>query len=278
MYTTYNSLYDRSLEKTPEQLFINSLRKEFELSPAESQGVLDLAKRCLFGELPKTLGRLKYLCASKKAKHGKPLSEQEMVRVTLTIDGGIEDLEILRIQGVSGLRQLRILRISEEAYLQGGILTQEDLGRLLQVTSRTIRNDIKSLVEDGMRVHTRGFDHDIGRSISHKSVIVEMHLNGHTYDEIIRRTRHSAHSIKRYVSTFGRMLLLLSHGLRDEKELSRLLNQSEKLTREYLELFTKYKNGDKWPEVYVELLEQLKALYPAKKKGNGQRKGGKDEI
>lgn len=278
MYTTYNSLYDRSLEKTPEQLFINSLRKEFELSPAESLGVLDLAKRCLFGELPKTLGRLKYLCASKKAKHGKPLSEQEMVRVTLTIDGGIEDLEILRIQGVSGLRQLRILRISEEAYLQGGILTQEDLGRLLQVTSRTIRNDIKSLVEDGMRVHTRGFDHDIGRSISHKSVIVEMYLNGHTYDEIIRRTRHGAHSIKRYVSTFGRLLLLISHGLEDEKELSRLLNQSEKLTREYLLLFSKHKKGDKWPEVYVELLEQLKALYPAKKKGKDQRKGGKDEI
>ncbi len=32
MYQTYRSLYDRSLEKTPEQLFINSLKKEFELS------------------------------------------------------------------------------------------------------------------------------------------------------------------------------------------------------------------------------------------------------
>jgi len=38
MYRTSKSLYDRSLEKTPEQLFINSLRKEYELSPAESQG------------------------------------------------------------------------------------------------------------------------------------------------------------------------------------------------------------------------------------------------
>jgi len=37
MYTTNRSLYDRSLEKTPEQLFINSLRKEYELSPAESE-------------------------------------------------------------------------------------------------------------------------------------------------------------------------------------------------------------------------------------------------
>lgn len=266
MYTTYNSLYDRSLEKTPEQIFINSLRKEFELSPAESSGVLELAKRCLFGELPKTLGRLKYLCASKQAKHGKPLSEQEMVRVTLTLDSGLEDLDILRVQGISALRQQRILRITEEAYIQGGLLTQEDLGRLLQVTSRTIRSDIRALLSDGMRLHTRGFDHDIGRSLSHKTVIIEHYLNGATYDEIMRKSRHSGHSIKRYVSTFGRLLLLLDHGLSDIKEISRLLGQSEKLTKEYLELFSRYKKGDHWPEVYVELLEQLKALYPAKKK------------
>jgi len=32
MLHTHKSLYDRSLEKTQEQVFINSLRKEFELS------------------------------------------------------------------------------------------------------------------------------------------------------------------------------------------------------------------------------------------------------
>lgn len=72
MYHTQSSLYDRSLEKTAEQVFVNSLRKEFELSPAESNGVLYLAKVCLFGSFPETLGRMKFLCASEKAKHGKP--------------------------------------------------------------------------------------------------------------------------------------------------------------------------------------------------------------
>ena len=276
MYTTYNSLYDRSLEKTPEQLFINSLRKEFELSPAESAGVLELAKRCLFGELPNTLGCLRFLCASKKAKHGKPLGEQDMIRVTLTLDNGIEDLDVLRTQGSMGLRQLRILRLTEEAFIQGGLLTQEDLGRLLQVSSRTIRSDIACLVRDGNTVHTRGFDHDIGRSLSHKTHIVEMFLKGYTYDEIMRRTRHGAHSIKRYISTFGRMLLLISHEIKDITELGRLLNMSERLTGEYISLFQRYKRGDKWPAVYLELLEQLRAMYPAKKKASSIR-GGHDE-
>jgi hypothetical protein len=79
MYHTYGSLYDRSLEKTAEQIFINSLRKEYELFPAESAGILELAQVCLFGEIPSALGRMKFICASRQAKHGRPLSEQDMV-------------------------------------------------------------------------------------------------------------------------------------------------------------------------------------------------------
>jgi hypothetical protein len=122
MYTTNKSLYDRCLEKTPEQLFINSLRKEYELSPAESIGILELAKSCLFGEVPKQAGKQKFLCASRKAKHGRSLKEQELIEVELRLDGGIEDLDVLRKQGSQALRQLKVLRLTEEAYQQDGIL------------------------------------------------------------------------------------------------------------------------------------------------------------
>jgi hypothetical protein len=266
MYTTRSSLYDRLLEKTPEQIFINSLRKEFELSPAESKGILDMAKQCLFGQAPQVIGKIKYICASKKAKHGKPLREQEMLEVELTLDGGIEDLNVLKDQGPKALRQLKVLRLTEEAWEQSGSLTQEDLARVLQVTSRTIRQDINELVKDGNFIHTRGTDHDIGRSLTHKSRIIEMYLGGQTYDTIMRSSRHSAFSIKRYVMSFGRLLLLKSRGIEDSKQLSRLLGQSERLTVEYLDIYERYKEGDKWPKVYVELLEQLRAMYPSKKK------------
>jgi DNA-binding CsgD family transcriptional regulator len=266
VYHTHRSLYDRSMEKTPEQVFISSLRKDFELSPAESQGVLELAKECLFGDIPKTLGKVKVLCASVNAKHGKPLSEQEMTRVELTLDKGVEDLDVLRREGAAALRQLKVLRITEEAWDQEGLLTQEDIGRILQVSERTIRSDIKDLIKDGNTVHTRGYDHDIGRSVSHKSRIVELYLQGYTYDEIMRKTRHSPFSIKRYIVAFGRMLLLLEKKITLIPELSRLLHQSERLTKEYLGLYEEHKGGDHWPKVYVELVEQLTAMYPAKKK------------
>jgi biotin operon repressor len=267
MYATRNSLYDRSIEKTPEQIFVNSLRKEFELSPAESCGILELAKQCLFGSVPPSVGKIKFICASKLAKHGKRLGEQEKVEVTLGLDGGIEDLQVLRKSGAKALRQLKVLRLTEEAYDQGGILTQEDLGRILQVSDRTIRKDIKELVKDGNGIHTRGFDHDIGRSLSHKSRIVELYLQGDVYETIMRKSRHSAYSIKRYVMSFGRLLLLLDRGITEVSELRRVLGQSEKLTLEYLELYERYKQGDGWPKVYGELVDQLRALYPSKKKG-----------
>jgi len=276
MYHTHTSLYDRCLEKTPEQVFINSLRKEFELSPAESNGVLELAKTCLFGELPKTVGKIKYLCASRKAKHGKPLSEQDKVEVILTLDNGIEDLTVSKASGSVVLRQLKILRITEESWIQGGTLTQEDVSRILQVSVRTIRNDVKQLLSDGNVIHLRGYDHDIGPSLSHKSHIIELHLQGFTYDAIIQKTRHSAFSVKRYVCSFGRLLLLLNHGMTDVTEMSRLLGQSKRLTEEYVTLFEKYKQGEKWPQAYTELVEQLKSLYPSKPKSD-KKKGGSDE-
>ena len=64
-------------------------------------------------------------------------------------------------------------------------------------------------------------------------------------------------------------MLLLSHEMSNIVEMSRLLQQSERLTEEYLEIYEKHKQGDHWPAVYLELLDQLKALYPAKKKAKG---------
>jgi len=266
MHNRNKSLYDRSLEKTPDQIFVNTLKREYELSPAESRGILELAKNCLFGEVPKTVGKQKFVCASKRAKHGRSLRDQELIEVELTLDGGIEDLDIMRVQGSKALRQYKLLRITEEAFIQGGLLTQEDIGRVLQVSSRTVREDIRELQKDGNLVRTRGNEHDIGRGISHKSRIIELYLQGYTYDAIIRRSRHSAHSIKRYVSSFGRLLLMKNRGIENISEISRLLNQSERLTKEYLLLYERHKKGEQWPKVYIELLEQLKALYPSKKK------------
>ena len=134
-----SGIYDRSLEKTPEQLFIGALRREFELSPAASIGILETAKEYLFSPVSETAGKQRFVCASIRAKNGKALGEQDRLSVTLTLDGGIEDLDVARTQGLQSLRQYRVLRLTQEAYDQDGLLTQEDLARLLQVSVRKRR-------------------------------------------------------------------------------------------------------------------------------------------
>ena len=67
---------------------------------------------------------------SLKAPFGPPLTETDKVEVTLTVDAGAEDAKVKAQQGIEGLRQGQILRLTEEALEQGGVLTQEDLARV----------------------------------------------------------------------------------------------------------------------------------------------------
>lgn len=267
MQSTLSEVTDRCLSKTPEGMLSSRLQREFELSPAVSKGIVELASECLLGEIPATPGRLLFWCASRRARHGVPLTDQMKVCVSLTLMAGADDVALLRDQGPAALRQQRVLRLTEEAYGQGGLLTQEDLSLLLHVSTRTIRNDVKELMEAGFTVHTRGYDHDIGRGVSHKTRIVALFLAGLTYEEMMRRTRHSAGAIRRYVTSFGRLLLLLGKGFDDPLSLSRLLQQSERLTREYLALYEEHLLPQGiWPPAYLELVEQLRVLSPEEKK------------
>ncbi len=121
---------------------------------------------------------------SAKEPAGKPLSAMTKLTVVVTVDGGLDDLAVLRQHGAANLRQLRVLRMTEEAMDQGGVLTQEDLARLLQTGVRTIRRDIAQLRAEGHWVPTRGVVQDTGRGQSHKAKIVEMYLRRMTYSQI----------------------------------------------------------------------------------------------
>ena len=176
---------------------------------------------------------------TKDASAGKPLSQLKKVEITLTSDAGEEDLDVLSKYGRVALREARILRLMEEALDQEGILTQEDLSRILKVDVRTIKRDIAHLRKQGYLVHTRGQIKGIGRGKSHKVAIIELYLQRYTYTEISWRTRHSPFAIKRYLTTFSRMINLKRKGVVPE-EIAFLLGISSHLTEEYLRLYQKY--------------------------------------
>jgi hypothetical protein len=187
----------------------------------------------------------------------------------VTVDGGMEDLSVQKRFGLSGLRRFRLLRMTEEAMDQGGVLTQEDLARLLHVGVRTIRRDVDALRSGGYWVPTRGTVKEIGRGQSHKAKIVEMYLRRMTYTEIVRRTRHAPSSVKRYVETFGRVVVLWEKGIQDAGEIGYVVGISERLAGEYLGLRARYDR-----EEYRDRLEEIARQVRRALSGGGEEKRG----
>jgi len=230
--------------KSAEHLFLHELGKGFELSPKEARGILESAKTIfnLEGTRPSGKlrpGRIKEVVVARDAPPGKPLSELKKVEIILTSDAGGEDLDVLSKYGRVALRHVHIMRLVEEAIDQGGILTQEDLAHILKASSRIIKRDISHPRAQGYLVHTRGWLKGIGRGKSHKVAIVEAYLQRYTYTEISRKTRHSPSAIKRYLTTFSRVINLKRKGTSQE-ETPFLLNISSSLAGEYLKLYEKY--------------------------------------
>ncbi len=234
---------ERLAEKTAERQFLHEMEVDFELAPAASRAVLQTAQQVLLsshdsGQVRE--GQLRVTVVGVKEPSGKPLSAMKKVAVVVTVDAGLDDLGVLERFGARELRRVRILRMTEEAVDQEGVLTQEDLARLLQTDARTIRRDVAALRAAGHWVPTRGSVKDIGRGQSHKAKIVEMYLRRMTYSEIVRRARHSPSSVKRYVETFGRVVVLWEKGLRNVGEVAYIVGLSERVAQEYLVLRERY--------------------------------------
>ena len=235
-----NSVCDRTAVKTREQRFIHILGSEFEFAPRVAQEVLAVAQETLIAggdgkAAPLKPGQVRQVVASVQAPHGRPLTDSRMVEVVWTVDMRPEDAEVQKKFGRKALRRVRISRLTEEAVDQGGLATEEDLARALHVVPRTIRRDIHVLETEGYLVPTRGKVKGIGRGQSHKVTIVKLYLQSHTYEYIQRRTRHSLSAIKRYITWFGRVVLLHQRGL-PAAEIAFMLGISQGLVEQYLEL------------------------------------------
>jgi DNA-binding Lrp family transcriptional regulator len=183
-----------------------------------------------------------------------------MVEVVWTVHAGAEDGAVYEAHGTQALRRVRILRLVDEALDQGGEPTQEDLAKALGVTARTIRSDIAELRAEGYQVATRGKLRGVGRGQTHKVLIVELYLQRHTYTEIQRRTRHSVTAIKRYLQTFGRVVLLQRKGLAPS-EIAFAVGISERLTEEYLALYQRY-NVSEYQARLAEMVQRVQGRYP----------------
>jgi hypothetical protein len=229
-------LLERRQIKSSEGEFIYELENSYELSPKLSEQILITAKACLVREGSQREGEIEVTVIGIEERSGKMLEKMEKQKVRLTIDDGFDDIEALKEYGRIGLRQIRIQRITEEAIEQGGVLSQEDIGKYLSCTVRTVQRDIREIKKRWIEVVTRGYLHNIGRGQTHKVKIIGLYLDGLTYSEIRLQARHSTGAIKRYIESFTRVLMTERRGIHRSKDVSAVTGLSESLVKQYQDL------------------------------------------
>lgn len=243
----------RSEIKSCEGEFIWEMKNSYELSPKLSEQILITAKECLLREYQLKEGQIEVTVIGIEERSGKLIESMQKKKVRLTIDNGLEDKESQKEYGRIGLRQIRIQRITEEAIDQEGVLSQEDIGKYMSISLRTVKRDIREIKKRGIEVVTRGYLHNIGRGQTHKVKIIGMYLDGMTYSEIKLRARHSSGAIKRYLESFTKVLHSQKMGIRDIKEISNVTGISQGLVKQYTELI-KASKGDKTREDNIKSL------------------------
>ncbi len=253
-----------------EQMFRLRLISGFNFAPIIADAIVDLSKDFFQSDNSEVCcGQILYLAISDEEGPGKPILDSKHVEVILTLDLP-EDMDVYEKFGLSAYRQHILLRITQEARDQNALLTIKDLVKLLKSSYSTIKRDLKYFREKGLYVPLRGIVKDIGPS-SHKSKIVELYLKGYTTTEIQRSTRHSLQSIERYIKDFSRVSILTQKG-ESIDNIRLIVGISERLVKEYQELFIKYKDGDNKQRV-EELIDNI-TVYDSPmsfKKNSGMR-------
>jgi DNA-binding SARP family transcriptional activator/predicted ATPase len=96
--------------------------------------------------------REKVCLARADAPLGRALQDSECIEICWTI----KEPRDAEIEGKADCRQHRLLRLVDEAQLQGGAPTVADLAQALQVSDRTIKRDLALLRKTGQEIETRG--------------------------------------------------------------------------------------------------------------------------
>lgn len=233
--------WNRLQQKDLGRQFVNAIIAGLNCSPFEAEAVLETVEE-IYGNFFASNGTLKpgqLYCSvvSHSAPPQLPLARCEMVSVVLTLDAGESDLRVRREQGVEGLRRVRLQRLCGEAYEQGGLLSFEDLAyRLLNTSMRTLSRDVAALRSEGIILELRSTKKDMGRSVTHRAIIVKAWLLGKSYTEIARMHSHSVKSVGDYIEKFKRVVALYEQEYQ-HKEIAFLVKLSAKLVEEYIRLY-----------------------------------------
>ncbi len=138
------------------------------------------------------------------------------------------------------LKIAQIERITAETWQQGGALTMLDLELLLNLNGAALREFLNAYQENfGVLLPTAGTVLDMGRTLTHKKIVVEMSLEGLSTQQIAHKIFHTSEAVDQYLRLFDRVLVLY-HYVLPINLIRQVTGHSLALIKEHLALVNKH--------------------------------------
>jgi hypothetical protein len=193
---------------------------------------------------------------------GHTMATTRLIPVTLTLVDR-QDIEALFNQvSPKIVRRQVVARLHRQAEAQGGVLAISDSSLLLHQSQATIGRDIRLYEQEHhCIIPRRGTLHDLGRSVSHKRIIVKKALQeGKQAPDVAWETDHTLSCTERYLVDLMRVYISIKrHGMTNEAA-AFATNLSLSLVKEYAELIVELDlNDDQLPNI-MSKLEQMAQL------------------
>lgn len=168
---------------------------------------------------------------------GKRTSDTDMIPLVLDLvtDADVEAIINRERKPQKILR--KALRLCRQAFEQGALLGNTDLGTLLGEDGSYVGSLLVNHEKNtGKVVPRRATLHDMGSGLTHKRIIVTKRFaEGKDPDQVARETYHSLEAVDRYLGQYDRVRHCRLQGFTEE-ETAFTLGISVSLVREYLEI------------------------------------------
>ena len=177
--------------------------------------------------------------------YGKTMDKTKYTPVVLTL-WTTEELELLtQGQDPKTLNAQRIARFHKQTFEQGGVLANIDDGLIINLSqSRISQLRTQWEKEHNETLPSRGSYHDLGKTLTHKRRIIELHLQGFMPSEIARKMNHDIRCVDRYIRDFERTLPFFIESESNSK-IAFYTRMSESLLKEYKNIYDETKNYNK---------------------------------
>ena len=183
-------------------------------------------------------GQMLWLAVEKNEKqsYGKRMKDNKLVPVILTLITPEDIEDYASGKKPKNLRAKFLSRIYNEAYDQGGVLSEPDGAILLRISRSMVSKCILDYEKDyGVMIPRSGNIRDMGRTLTHKVMAIRNYKKNIPTPDNARMIKHSPDDVDRYIKNHMRIELLHKRGHSDV-EIAFITGLGVSLVREYMEI------------------------------------------